>query len=192
MDISRLARIGLLGALATGIGAAPVAATGGGAADSAPARGNIVGVVHDENGQGVGDIAVEVLDGDGKVVQRATSSRAGGYEIRCVDEGTYDLRLDPAKSGHRGQRVVAPVTGDGLTVDCTVAADKPAIARARANGGACASAAGEAPGAPAGTGAEGAGAAAGLGAGALAVSGTIGGLSASGAFDSDKSGTPSQ
>ena len=185
-----LARIGLAGAVASGL-IAPAAHAAGDASTGAPARGNIVGVVHDAEGRGVPDVGVEVLDGDGKVLQRATSSRAGGYEIRCVSEGAYDLRLDPGTTGHRGQRVVAPVTGDGLTVDWTVAPDKPAIARARPTGGPCQADAAVA-GAPAGAGSAGGTAAAvGLGAGAAAVSGTIGGLSASGAFDSDPA-TPSQ
>jgi hypothetical protein len=162
------------------------------AQDSSPdaARGNVVGIVHDEAGNAVADATIEVLDGNGQVVNRTTSSRAGGYQIPCVAPGEYDLRLDAQKSGHRGERVVAPVTADGLTVDWTVARDKPAIARARPSGGSCAPAP-EAAGAPAGA-AGGEAAALGLGAGAAAVSGTIGGFAASGAFDSNGTATPSQ
>jgi hypothetical protein len=158
--------------------------------DPPPEGGNVVGIVHDESGNAVADAAIEVLDGRGQVVSRTTSSRAGGYQIPCVAPGEYDLRLDPARTGHRGERVVAPVTADGLTVDWTVARDKPAIARARPTGGACAPAA-PAAGAPAGA-IGGEAAALGLGAGAAAVSGTIGGLAGSGAFDSSGTATPSQ
>jgi hypothetical protein len=189
MSSSRWAReVGSLVLFAIALAGAARAADGGAAV---PARGNIVGVVHDESGSAVADVSVEVLDKDGRVIQRATSSRAGGYEIRCIAAGEYDLRLDPGKSGHRGQRVVAPLTADGLTVDWTVARDKPALARAQQTGGPC-EAAGDVPGAPAGSGAEGGAAAVGLGAGAAAVSGTIGGLAASGAFDSGRSSTPTQ
>lgn len=196
MGFSRLARIGLCGVLAAGSGVAVMDAAAVTAEKDTPVRGNIVGVVHDESGQGVAGVGIEVLDGEGQVLERATSSKAGGYEIRCLAEGTYDLRLDPARSGHRGQRVVAPVTGDGLRVDWTVAPDKPALARAHASGGSC-SAPGESAGAPEGAAAsDGSAAAVGLGAGALAISGTIGGLAASDAFDSDRdspsSATPSQ
>jgi hypothetical protein len=188
MKSSRWVRIGL-GVLTAGISAAASHADDD--ARAAPERGNIVGIVHDEEGSAVADVNVEVLDKNGRVLERATSSRAGGYEIRCLAEGEYDLRLDPGKSGHQGQRVVAPVTADGLTVDWTVAPDKPALARAQQTGGPCQMGAGEAAGAPAAAGGGGA-AAVGLGGAAAAVSGTIGGLSASGAFDSGAPSTPSQ
>lgn len=186
MMSSRWARAGFVAALTTGLAGASHASDTGAAA---PLRGNIVGVVHDESGTGVADVGVEVLDKDGRVLQRATSSRAGGYEIRCIAEGEYDLRLDPGKSGHQGQRVVAPLTADGLTVDWTVARDKPALARAQQTGGPCESAGADAPGAPEGSAAGGGAAAIGLGAGAAAITGTIGGLSASGAFDRSGGGT---
>lgn len=190
MQTRRIA-VGLVAMMAGGLAAAAGALAEEPAA--APPRGNIVGVVQDAGGTPVEGVAIEVLDEGGTVVKSATSSRAGGYEIPCVAAGEYALRLEPGSSPHRGQKVVAPVTGEGVRVDWTVAPDKPALARAQPGGGTCGSAAAGAEGA--GTTAAGASdqaVSAGLLGGYVATTGTIAGLSASGAFDSGKSDSPNQ
>ena len=189
MKARRIA-IGLVGTLAGGWVVQPALAE----QPSAPPRGNIVGVVQEAGGAPVSDAAIEALDEKGQVVRSTRTSRAGGYEIPCLAEGEYRLRLDSQAGRHQGQKVVAPVTRDGLRVDWTVARDKPALAQAKPGGGACA-AAGTTTAettTTATTTTSGETVAVGAAGGAVVIGGTVGGLAASGAFEGGSSGSPSQ
>ena len=186
----------------------PAVAAGADAASKA----NIQGVIQDGFGYPVVGAEVEVVK-EGVVVATATSGKSGGYAVECIEEGSYELRLDP-KDEFQGQRVVAPLDGRGLQVNWSVDESKPAIATATATGGACGDvvacltdAGGTAcpapgPAAPAGEagqiGAVGAGSG-GVSTGAIVTGGVLGGTAiglgaagAAGAFDSDDPETDSQ
>lgn len=105
------------------------------AAADATGKANIQGVIQDGFGYPVADAEIEVVK-EGVVVATATSGKSGGYAVECIEEGSYELRLDP-KSDFQGQRVVAPLDGRGLQVNWSVDESKPAIATATATGGAC-------------------------------------------------------
>lgn len=189
--MTRHARTGLLVAASLlWLGAVAVAAEDA----ASEARANITGVVEDVFGDAVAGAHIQALDESGAVVAEATTSSAGGYELDCLPQGDYRLRLDAGDGDYQGQTVQASLDARGLRVNWSVAKDKAAIAKATPNGGSCAEAvAGAAAPAAAGTGGLGAiegGTAAVAGGAAVAVGGTLGGLAASGAFDSSGGGGP--
>ncbi len=187
----RHARTGLL--LAAGLLWLGTGAMAGEDAADAKARANITGVVQDSYGDAVAGARIEALDESGSVVAEATTSSAGGYELDCLPEGDYRLRLEPGSAAYQGQTVHAPLDARGLRVNWSVSKDKAAIAKATPNGGSCAeavagAAAPGAAGAAAGVGAIAGSPAAIAGGAAVVVGGTLGGLAASGAFDSSGGG----
>jgi hypothetical protein len=161
-------------------------------ADEAPTpeavagKANVLGIVRTTDKYGIRDVDVVLQREDGTEVARTTTDADGGYQIPCVEHGTYHLELDPRNSGFHGQTVVAPIEEKGLVVVWTAATDKPAVASSTKGGGRCGAVAGS----RAGSGSVAASNLAAIGAitGTIAVGGTLGGLAASGAFDSDSDG----
>jgi hypothetical protein len=93
---------------------------------------SIVGTVLNSQGNPVQGVQIVVKDAQGNVVGQATTNAQGQYTIANLPPGEYTLTLDPLKTGYQGNTVVASLPAQGLTADWLVAADKPAIAAAKA------------------------------------------------------------
>jgi len=85
----------------------------------------------------VAGVEVILRTTSGEEIARANTDASGAYSLGCVDVGEYEAEIVPAGEGFQGQKVVAPIGPNGLTVAWAVDSGKPALASATATGGPC-------------------------------------------------------
>jgi hypothetical protein len=107
------------------------------AASFAGARANLVGTVIDSVGKPVAGIEIQILNDEGKPVAAAISTERGRYKIRCLEEGSYGIRLVPKDHHVLGRTSTVKVTAEGRRLDWTVDEERPALPRPLGTGGKC-------------------------------------------------------
>jgi hypothetical protein len=88
--------------------------------------GDIVGTVVNASGDPVDGARILTSTG-----ASAVTDQAGRYAIRDLPSSQYNITLDPAGSGLKGQSVVSYVGNKGLTVDWATATNREPIATAQ-------------------------------------------------------------
>ena len=89
---------------------------------------DVVGTVLDAQGNPVKGVEISVQDADGKVVAQAVTNDKGGYIMKGLAPGQYNLALNPLATGFQGETVATSLGSEGLTVNWTVSAAAPAVA----------------------------------------------------------------
>ncbi|HZR84632.1 MAG TPA: carboxypeptidase-like regulatory domain-containing protein [Candidatus Binatia bacterium] len=100
-------------------------------------RVNLLGTVIDSVGRPVVGVEIQILDQTGRTVAHAVSGDRGRYKIRCVETGSYGVRLVPGENGVLGRTVPMSLTDDGRRIDWTVDPSRPALPRPIGFGGRC-------------------------------------------------------
>lgn len=92
---------------------------------------DIVGTVHDADGNVVSGVEVSTSTQDGKSIGSAVTDSQGNYKINGVPSGLYYITLiPPSGSNLSGQSVASYVGGSGLTVNWGVAPGREPMASA--------------------------------------------------------------
>jgi hypothetical protein len=93
--------------------------------------GDIVGTVVNSSGDPVSGARILTSTGVDNVAGTAITDSQGHYAIRGLSSSQYNITLDPASSGLKGQTVVSYVGDKGVTVDWATAHNREPIATAQ-------------------------------------------------------------
>jgi hypothetical protein len=81
---------------------------------------NIVNTVRDTQGNPIQGMGISVHDTNGKVITRVVTNEEGRAVMEDLDQGQYQLALDPLMTGFQGGTVDVSLGTNGLVVNWTV------------------------------------------------------------------------
>ena len=91
----------------------------------------VLGNIDDADGKAVSGVALSFKNAKGNIVATTRSAKDGSYDVAGLKEGSYSVKLDPAKTGYRESEVALAVNPDDvLCVNWSVSTTAQALATA--------------------------------------------------------------